>query len=84
MDGSPSGHGAGNCRSGQTLKKPKYLSVCDREECGSGEGVVQVAYGRGGCRLVRANSAVICQDDRQLSYDLRVHDSHVHVNTLVS
>ena len=37
---SPSGHAAGNCRPGQTLKKPKYLSACDREECGRGEGVV--------------------------------------------
>ncbi len=27
-------HGCRNCRSGQTLKKPKYLSACDREERG--------------------------------------------------
>ena len=38
----PSGHSVGNCRSGQTLKKPKYLSACDREECGRGEGAVVV------------------------------------------
>ncbi len=37
---SPSGHVAGNCRTGQTLKKPKYLSVCDREERGRGGGVL--------------------------------------------
>jgi hypothetical protein len=37
---SPSGHTEGNCRSGQTLKKPKYLSACDREERGCGEGSV--------------------------------------------
>jgi hypothetical protein len=30
----------GNCRPGQTLKKPKYLSACDRDERGRGEGVV--------------------------------------------
>ncbi len=36
----PSGHSVGNCRSGQTLKKPKYLSECDREECVCGEGDV--------------------------------------------
>ncbi len=35
-----SGHVAGNCRSGQMLKKPKYLSACDREERGRGEGAV--------------------------------------------
>ena len=29
-----------SCRPGQTLKKPKYLSVCDREERESGEGDV--------------------------------------------
>jgi hypothetical protein len=34
------GHTAGNCRPGQTLKKPKYLSTCDREERGRGEGTV--------------------------------------------
>jgi hypothetical protein len=27
-------------RPGQTFKKPKYLSVCDREEHGFGEGDV--------------------------------------------
>ncbi len=27
-------------RSGQTFKKPKYLSACDREERGRGEGAV--------------------------------------------
>jgi hypothetical protein len=32
-----SGHTGGR-RPGQTLKKPKDLSVCDREECGRGEG----------------------------------------------
>ncbi len=37
---SPSGHTEGNCRTGQTLKKPKYLSVCDREERRGGEGAV--------------------------------------------
>ena len=37
---SPSGLVGGNCRSGQTLKKPKYLSVCDREERVCGEGSV--------------------------------------------
>ena len=39
---SPSGHTTGNCRPGQTFKKPKYLSVfdrvSDREERGRGEG----------------------------------------------
>jgi hypothetical protein len=56
-----------NCSPGQTFKKPKYLSACDREECGCGEGAVtsvcmceRVVQGRsGGCRLVRAISAVI-------------------------
>jgi hypothetical protein len=28
------------CRPGQTFKKPKYLSVCDRDERGRGEGAV--------------------------------------------
>jgi hypothetical protein len=37
---SPSGLAAGNCRPGQTLKKPKYLSACDRDERGCGEGDV--------------------------------------------
>jgi hypothetical protein len=37
---SPSGLAGGNCRTGQTLKTPKYLSVCDRDERGCGEGVV--------------------------------------------
>jgi hypothetical protein len=37
---SPSGLGEGNGRSGQTLKKPNYLSACDRDERGRGEGVV--------------------------------------------
>ena len=59
---SPSGHAAGNCRPGQTLRKP-YLSACDREERGREEGAVcmceRVAYGRGECRLVKAISAVI-------------------------
>jgi hypothetical protein len=36
----PSGLAAGDCRTGHTLKKPKYLSVCDRDERGCGEGVV--------------------------------------------
>ncbi len=35
---SPSGLSEGNCRSGQTLKTPKYLSSCERDECGCGEG----------------------------------------------
>jgi len=51
-------------RPGQTRKKPKVLSACDREERErGGEGAVcmceRVAYGRGGCRLVRAISVVI-------------------------
>jgi hypothetical protein len=29
---SRSGLAAGNCRPGQTLKKPKYLSPCDRDD----------------------------------------------------
>jgi hypothetical protein len=33
-------HGTGNCSLDQILKKPKYLSPCDREECGEGEGSV--------------------------------------------
>jgi hypothetical protein len=37
---SPSGLEVGNCRTGQTLKKPKYLSTCDRDERGRGEGAV--------------------------------------------
>jgi uncharacterized membrane protein len=37
---STSCHTAGNCRSGQTLKKQKYLSACDREERGREEGPV--------------------------------------------
>ena len=37
---SPSGLATGNCRTGQTIKKPKYLSACDRDECGRGEGAV--------------------------------------------
>ena len=37
---SPSGHVAGKCRPDQTLKKPKYLSVCDREERDRGEGAL--------------------------------------------
>jgi hypothetical protein len=50
--------------SGQTHKKPKDLSACDREERGrGGEGVVwmceSVAYGLGGHRQVRAVSDVI-------------------------
>ena len=36
----PIGLAAGNCRPGQTLKKPKYLSACDRDERGRGEGAV--------------------------------------------
>ena len=60
---SPSGLVVGNCSPGQTFKKPKYLSVCDRDERGFGEGAVcmceRVAYGRRGCRLVRAIPAVI-------------------------
>jgi hypothetical protein len=28
------------CSPGQTLKKPKYLSACDRDERGRGEGAV--------------------------------------------
>jgi hypothetical protein len=69
---SPSGHTAGNCRTDQMLRKPKYLSAagCDREERVCGEGAVaitngpvsmceRVALGRGGCRLARAISAVI-------------------------
>jgi hypothetical protein len=35
---SPSGHTTGNCSPGQTFKKLKYLSACDREERGRGEG----------------------------------------------
>ncbi len=42
---SPSGHAAGNCRPGHTLKKPKYLSACDREERGRGEGAVCMLEG---------------------------------------
>jgi hypothetical protein len=30
--------------SGQTLKKPKYLSACDRDERGRGEGAVKDVY----------------------------------------
>jgi hypothetical protein len=60
---SPSGHSTGNCSPGQTLKKPKYLSVCDREEYGCGEGTVwmcdRVVQGRGGYRLVRSISTVM-------------------------
>ena len=37
---SRSGLAAENCRPGQTLKKPKYLSTCDREERGCGKGDV--------------------------------------------
>ena len=33
-----SGHGEGNCSPVQTLKKTKYLSACDREERGPGDG----------------------------------------------
>ena len=36
---NPSGHdGEGDSRPGQTRKKPRDLSVYDREECGCGEG----------------------------------------------
>ncbi len=35
-----SGLTGGNCSPGQTLKTPKYLSTCDRDECGCGEGDV--------------------------------------------
>jgi hypothetical protein len=38
MGASPSGLAAGNCRPGQTLKTPKYLSACDRDEHGCEEG----------------------------------------------
>ncbi len=38
MGASPSGLATGNCRSGQTLKTPKYLSACDRDEHGCEEG----------------------------------------------
>ena len=37
---SPGGIVSGNCSPGQTLKEPKYLSTCDREDRGCGEGVV--------------------------------------------
>ncbi len=37
---SPGGLSVGNCSPCQTLKKPKYLSACDRDERGSGEGAV--------------------------------------------
>jgi hypothetical protein len=30
----------GNCRPGQTLKTPKYLSTCDRDDRGCGDGAV--------------------------------------------
>ena len=40
IQSSPSGHTVGNCSPGQTFKNPKYLSVCDREERGRGEGTV--------------------------------------------
>jgi hypothetical protein len=61
-----SGH-TGGTRPGQTRKKPKDLSACDREECGSGEGgSVYAVYirergagGRGGCRLRITISDVI-------------------------
>ncbi len=41
---SPSGHTTGNCSPDQTLKKPKYLSACDRKEFERGDGPRKVVY----------------------------------------
>ena len=60
-----SGHTEGGTSSGRTRKKPKDLSVSDREECGEGVRVYdvymceRVAEGRGGDGLPRGISVVI-------------------------
>ena len=62
-----SGQGGGT-RPGQTCKKPKYLSVCDGEErgCGEGGGVYDVWIGElkrvqiSGCRCNERLKARVC------------------------
>ena len=58
-----SGHISGGRRPGQTHKKPRDLSVYDREDRGCGEGSVymceRVSKGQGGCGLARTISDVI-------------------------
>jgi hypothetical protein len=67
----PSGHAPGNCRSDQTLKKSKYLSVCDREERGCGEVVVCI------CERVSLGTGRVQAGESYL-------DCHIHVDTLIS